>query len=68
MKKQTEIAFILNKDDGTFEHIELPFTIPPNVGDFISLYNHLNEMQSYIVTKRIFSSVTNNIIINFKNY
>jgi len=68
MQKETKIAFILNKDDGTFEHIELPFTIPPNVGDFISLYNHLNEMQSYIVTKRIFSSVTNNIIINFKIY
>lgn len=68
MQKQTKIAFILIKDDGTFEHIELPFTIAPNVGDFISLFNDLNEIQSYIVTKRIFSSVTNNIIINFKNY
>ena len=68
MKKETGSAFILIKDDGTFEHIELPFTIPPNVGDFISYQNNLGEMQSYLVTKRIFSEGTNNIIINFKNY
>jgi hypothetical protein len=52
----------------TFEHIELPFTIPPNVGDFINYQNNLGEMHSYLVTKRIFSEGTNNIIINFKNY
>ena len=55
MKKETGIAFILIKDDGTFEHIELPFTIPPNVGDFISYQNNLGEMQYYLVNKRIFS-------------
>lgn len=68
MKEKTGIAFILIKDDGTYQNIELPFTIPPNVGDFINYLNELGEMQSYIVTKRIFSGVTNNIIINFKNY
>jgi hypothetical protein len=68
MKKETGISFILIKDDGAYEHIELPFTIPPNVGDFISYHNELDEVQNLLVTKRIFSAVTNNIIINFKNY
>ncbi|NBQ16933.1 hypothetical protein EBU24_01310 [bacterium] len=68
MKKETGIAFILIKDDGTLEHIELPFTIPPSVGDFISHTNKLGEVQTFLVTKRIFSEGTNNIIINFKNY
>jgi hypothetical protein len=68
MREETGIAFILIKNDGTFEQIELPFTIPPNVGDFINYHNELGEMQSYLVTKRIFSGITNNIIINFKNY
>lgn len=30
MKKETGISFILIKDNGTNEHIEFPFTIPPN--------------------------------------
>jgi hypothetical protein len=68
MKKETGIAFIFIEDNGTYKSIEMPFTIPPNVGDFMSCPNELGEMQSYIVTKRIFSEVTNNIIINFKNY
>jgi hypothetical protein len=68
MKTETGIAFILIQDNGEYINLELPFTIPPNVGDIISYHNELNEMQSYMVTKRIFSAVTNNIIINFKNY
>ena len=68
MKKETGLAFILIQDNGEYTHLELPFTIPPNVGDTISYHNEFNEMQTYLVTKRIFSAVTNNIIINFKNY
>jgi hypothetical protein len=68
MKKETGISFILIQDNGEYIHIELPFSIPPNVGDFISYHNELNEVQNLLVTKRIFSAVTNNIIINIKNY
>ena len=68
MKKETGISFILLQDNGEYLHIELPFTIPPNVGDTISYHNELDEVQNLLVTKRIFSAVTNNIIINFKNY
>ena len=63
MKKETGISFILLQDNGEYLHIELPFTIPPNVGDFISYHNELDEVQNLLVTKRIFSAVTNNIII-----
>ena len=68
MKKETGISFILLQDNGEYLHIELHFTISPNVGDFISYHNELDEVQNLLVTKRIFSAVTNNIIINIKNY
>ena len=68
MENQTGISFILIQDNGEYVHIQFPFTIPPNVGDYISYHNEIGEVQTLLVTKRIFSSVTNNIIINFKNY
>ena len=47
--------------------MKLPFTIFPNVGDYVSYINEQGETQFLIVSKRLFNQVTNNLVITLKN-
>ena len=39
----------------------------PNVGDYVSYINEQGETQFLIVSKRLFNSATNNLVITLKN-
>jgi len=65
MEKETTIYYLHIQDNGEQISLELPFTIPPNVGDYVSYVNAQGEVQFLIVTRRLFSSA-NNLIITLK--
>jgi hypothetical protein len=66
MEKETNIYYLHIQDNGEQISLELPFTISPNVGDYVSYVNPQGEVQFLIVTRRLFSSATNNLIITLK--
>ena len=66
MEKETIIYYSHLQDNGEQITLDLPFTILPNVGDYVSYINPQGEVQFLIVTRKLFSSATNNLIITLK--
>lgn len=67
MEKETKLYYLHLQDNGEQITLELPFTIPPNVGDYVSYINGQGEIEFLIVTRKQFSSVSNYLIITLKN-
>jgi hypothetical protein len=67
MEKQTSIHYLHMQEDGQYITLQLPFTIYPNVGDYVSYINEQGETQFLIASKRLFNQVTNNLVITLKN-
>lgn len=67
MEKETTTHYLHMQEDGQYITLRLPFTIFPNVGDYVSYINEQGETQFLIVSKRLFNQVTNNLVITLKN-
>ena len=67
MEKETSIHYLHMQEDGQYVKLNLPFTIYPNVGDYVSYINQEGETQFLIASKRLFNQVTNNLVITLKN-
>jgi len=67
MQKETTTHYLHMQEDGQYITLQLPFTIMPNVGDYVSYINEQGETQFLIVSKRLFNSATNNLVITLKN-
>ena len=67
MEKETSIHYLHMQEDGQYIKLQLPFTISPNVGDYVSYINQQGETQFLITSKRLFNQVTNNLVITLKN-
>ena len=67
MEKETSIHYLHMQEDGQYIKLQLPFTIFPNVGDYVSYINEQGETQFLITSKRLFNQVTNNLVITLKN-
>lgn len=67
MEKETTTHYLHMQEDGQYITLKLPFTIFPNVGDYVSYINEQGETQFLIVSKRLFNQVTNNLVITLKN-
>jgi hypothetical protein len=67
MEKETSIHYLHMQEDGQYITLRLPFTIMPNVGDYISFIDEIGETQFLIVSKRLFNQATNNLVITLKN-
>ena len=52
MEKETIIYYFHLQDSGEQITLDLPFTILPNVGDYVSYINPQGEVQFLIVTRR----------------
>jgi hypothetical protein len=67
MEKETSIHYLHMQEDGQYITLKLPFTIYPNVGDYVSFIDEIGETQFLMVSKRLFNQVTNNLVITLKN-
>jgi len=67
MEKETSTHYLHMQEDGQYITLKLPFTISPNVGDYVSFIDEIGETQFLIASKRLFNSVTNNLVITLKN-
>lgn len=67
MEKETTTHYLHMQEDGQYITLRLPFTIMPNVGDYVSYINEQGETQFLIASKRLFNQVTNNLVITLKN-
>jgi len=67
MEKETKTMYLHLQDDGTYNTLGFNFTIPPNVGDYISYLDEQGQTQFLMTSKRLFNSVTNNLVITLKN-
>jgi hypothetical protein len=67
MEKETSIHYLHMQEDGQYIKLHLPFTISPNVGDYVSYINEQGETQFLIASKRLFNQITNNLVITLKN-
>jgi len=66
MEKETSIHYLHMQEDGQYITLKLPFTISPNVGDYISYLDEQGQTQFLMTSKRLFNSVTNNLVITLK--
>lgn len=66
MEKETKTMYLHLQDDGTYNTLLFNFTIPPNVGDYISYLDEQGQTQFLMTSKRLFNSVTNNLVITLK--
>ncbi len=53
MEKETSIHYLHMQEDGQYIKLQLPFTISPNVGDYVSYINQQGETQFLIASKKI---------------
>ena len=67
MEKETKTMYLHLQDDGSYDTLYFNFTIPPNVGDYISYLDEQSQTQFLMTSKRLFNSVTNNLVITLKN-
>jgi len=67
MEKETTTHYLHMQEDGQYITLKLPFTIYPNVGDYVSFIDEIGETQFLMVSKRLFNQVTNNLVITLKN-
>jgi len=67
MEKETSTHYLHMQEDGQYITLKLPFTIIPNVGDYVSFIDNMGETQFLITSKRLFNQVTNNLVITLKN-
>jgi hypothetical protein len=67
MQKETTTHYLHMQEDGQYITLQLPFTIMPNVGDYVSFIDEIGETQFLMVSKRLFNQVTNNLVITLKN-
>jgi hypothetical protein len=67
MQKETTIHYLHMQDDGQYVTLHLPFTITPNIGDYVSFIDNMGETQFLIASKKLFNQVTNNLVITLKN-
>jgi len=67
MEKETTTHYLHMQEDGQYIKLNLPFTISPNVGDYVSFIDEIGETQFLMVSKRLFNQVTNNLVITLKN-
>jgi hypothetical protein len=66
MEKETKTMYLHLQDDGCYDTLYFNFTIPPNVGDYISYLDEQGQTQFLMTSKRLFNSVTNNLVITLK--
>jgi hypothetical protein len=66
MEKETKTMYLHLQDDGSYDTLYFNFTIPPNVGDYISYLDEQGQTQFLMTSKRLFNSVTNNLVITLK--
>jgi hypothetical protein len=67
MEKDTSIHYLHMQEDGQYITLKLPFTIYPNVGDYVSFIDEMGEAKFLITSKKLFNSATNNLVITLKN-
>jgi hypothetical protein len=67
MEKETSIHYLHMQQDGQYITLKLPFTIIPNVGDYVSFIDNMGETQFLLASKKLFNQVTNNLVITLKN-
>ena len=67
MQKETTTHYLHMQEDGQYITLKLPFTISPNVGDYVSFIDNMGETQFLIASKKLFNQVTNNLVITLKN-
>jgi hypothetical protein len=66
MEKETKTMYLHLQDDGSYDTLYFNFTITPNVGDYISYLDEQGQAQFLMTSKRLFNSVTNNLVITLK--
>jgi len=66
MEKETSIHYLHMQEDGQYIKLQLPFTIIPNVGDYVSFIDNMGETQFLLASKKLFNQVTNNLVITLK--
>jgi len=67
MEKETSIHYLHMQENGQYITLKLPFTIIPNVGDYVSFIDNMGETQFLLASKKLFNQVTNNLVITLKN-